>query len=164
MIRAMHPNIFIIRFVHSFIHLCCFIMQYILVDACLRNEKDSLNNRNMHVKKAKSYANVRLNGCCRFIYFLLLNNVNGKKHINVSFFRFIFVIVKCAVPGPFAPPCIRRPKRNITARSYSCTTCQQIQPNDILLIAFYFHYVSITIDLFAHVCFYSNYTQRQSKA
>ncbi|OTF69250.1 hypothetical protein BLA29_005601 [Euroglyphus maynei] len=26
------------------------------------------------------------------------------------------------IPGPFEPPLVRRPKRNITARSYSCTT------------------------------------------
>ena len=26
------------------------------------------------------------------------------------------------IPGPFAPPRTKRPKRNITARSYSCTT------------------------------------------
>lgn len=31
-------------------------------------------------------------------------------------------IVIIIIPGPLAPPCIRRPKRNITARSYSCTT------------------------------------------
>lgn len=153
-------------FVYSLIN--CFIMQYILVDACLRNEKDSLNNRIMHVKKTKSSEKLRkraIEWILSVQLFLLLNNVNGKKHINVSFFIFIvFVIDKCTVPGPFAPPCIRRPKRNITARSYSCTTCQQIQPNDILLIAFYFHNVSITIDLFAHVFINSNYTKRQSKA
>jgi hypothetical protein len=33
------------------------------------------------------------------------------------------------LPGPLAPPDIRRPKRNITARSYSCTTC-----NDVIYI------------------------------
>lgn len=32
-------------------------------------------------------------------------------------------IVPANLPGPLAPPCIRRPNRNITARSYSCTTC-----------------------------------------
>ena len=26
------------------------------------------------------------------------------------------------IPGPFEPPLVKRPKRNITARSYSCTT------------------------------------------
>lgn len=26
------------------------------------------------------------------------------------------------IPGPFAPPRTKRPRRNITARSYSCTT------------------------------------------
>lgn len=26
------------------------------------------------------------------------------------------------MPGPLAPPALSRPKRNITARSYSCTT------------------------------------------
>jgi len=29
------------------------------------------------------------------------------------------------LPGPLAPPDISRPKRNITARSYSCTTCNK---------------------------------------
>lgn len=28
-----------------------------------------------------------------------------------------------SLPGPFAPPCINRPKRKMTARSYSWTTC-----------------------------------------
>ena len=33
---------------------------------------------------------------------------------------------KCrSLPGPLAPPDISRPKRNITARSYSCTTCNK---------------------------------------
>jgi len=27
------------------------------------------------------------------------------------------------IPGPFAPPAVMRPRRNITARSYSWTTC-----------------------------------------
>ena len=29
------------------------------------------------------------------------------------------------IPGPFAPPFSRRPSRNMTALSYSCTTCEQ---------------------------------------
>lgn len=60
----------------------------------------------------------------------------------------------CNIPGPLAPPCIRRPKRNITARSYSCTTCQRIQYGvSCVNYLFYFHSVcvSITINLFAYV-------------
>merc|ERR1719203_1105933 len=31
------------------------------------------------------------------------------------------------IPGPLDPPCRRRPSRNITALSYSCTTLKQTQ-------------------------------------
>ena len=31
------------------------------------------------------------------------------------------------IPGPLAPPDTRRPRRNMTARSYSCTTLKQRQ-------------------------------------
>jgi len=29
------------------------------------------------------------------------------------------------IPGPFAPPCLNRPKRKMTALSYSATTWKQ---------------------------------------
>jgi len=31
------------------------------------------------------------------------------------------------LPGPLAPPDKRRPSRNMTALSYSCTTCKEIK-------------------------------------
>jgi len=43
--------------------------------------------------------------------------------------RYIHLVLneKCSnavyLPGPLAPPDIKRPRRNITALSYSCTTC-----------------------------------------
>ena len=39
---------------------------------------------------------------------------------------FFCVCVKKDLPGPLDPPSKRRPKRNMTARSYSCTTCKRI--------------------------------------
>ena len=37
------------------------------------------------------------------------------------------VVVNVYIPGPLDPPCRRRPSRNITALSYSCTTLKQTQ-------------------------------------
>lgn len=46
---------------------------------------------------------------------------------NVVIVNVMYVVRNCNenkgyLPGPFAPPDNNRPKRNITARSYSCTT------------------------------------------
>lgn len=37
----------------------------------------------------------------------------------------LYYLIFLYIPGPLAPPCIKRPKRKITARSYSWTTCKK---------------------------------------
>ena len=37
------------------------------------------------------------------------------------------MLIVWSLPGPLAPPGRRRPSLNMTALSYSCTTCNQIR-------------------------------------
>ena len=56
----------------------------------------------------------------------------------------IFLIIVCnldSLPGPLAPPVRSLPRRNITALSYSCTTCNRGPTIEICTQSFNFYHI-----------------------